>query len=113
MTPEGFPAIEVALADPVERAAFAAADVVIGHDRTRPGHLGTFFGGRRCFEHIVKVRIPLALTTKHYSYDSRTSSLEFFVAACNELRGGNDYRSGAEDDEWMAFMHCAWQGRDH
>ena len=112
MIREDYPAIETALADPAERAEFAAADVIIGHDRARPGHLGTLFGGRRCFEHIVKGRIPLALTTKHYGYDSRTSSMEFFVAACNELRGGNDYRSGAEDREWMDFMRGAWQGRE-
>jgi hypothetical protein len=44
-----------------------------------------------------------------FSYDQRTDSLEYVIAACQVLRGSCDYRSG-KDEEFDKFMTDAWGG---
>ena len=46
-----------------------------------------------------------------FSYDARSESLEFFVAACETLRGTCDYRSDQDDREFLDFMGQAWGGK--
>lgn len=106
--------IESALADEAERLAFAAADFIIGADRSQPGHW-TLMAGRERLEHLAKLGKTAVLTWRYYTYDSRTESLEFFAGACLALRGSCDYRSWADDVEEDAqretFMSSLSGGR--
>lgn len=92
------PPIERALQNPKTRERFREADVIFGVNRAR-NRATVIMHGKARLEHVTKTGRPEGLKVLRFSYDDRTSSLEYFVAACNVLRGGCDYRSTREIEE--------------
>lgn len=99
--------IETALADPHVRESFKDADVILGIDRGRGGH-EIVMSGRSRIEHVAKLGRAEPLRVLRLSFDSRTSSLEYFVAACNVLRGGCDYKSTKDLSEEERHFRESW-----
>jgi hypothetical protein len=106
MKPEVLP-IESALEDPRVRETFQDADVILGIDRGRAGR-EVVMSGRTQIERVAKLGRSEPLRVLRLSFDSRTRSLELFVAACSVLRGRCDYKSSKDLAEEERHFRDSW-----